>query len=166
MLEFNLDPAVPSCVQHPLPRRQVVSVLALTVGETGRAPRSSATMKKVRYFGPHGTRATWDTLDALTASSDIRTCTNHFFDQRARAGRPCLYYDIGRCPGPRVPTTTGITRKGRTGATSTRSGISSRGNSGPVLRRLEEEMAEASGREEKPSRRRGSATSLWRRAGR
>ena len=50
-----------------------------------------------------------ETLDALTRVFPVRTCSNSFFDQRRRARRPCLYYDIGRCAGPCVPETTGIT---------------------------------------------------------
>jgi len=86
--------------------------LALTIGE--RWPRAQVIRgtkrKGVRYFGPYGHAwAIRDTLDALTRVFPVRTCSNAFFDQRARAKRPCLYYDIGRCAGPCVPEATGVT---------------------------------------------------------
>ena len=77
----------------------------------------------------------------------IRTCTNHFFDQRARAGRPCLYYDIGRCSGPCVPAQTGITEEAYRRDVEALGDFLA-GNSKPVLKRLDAQMAEASGREE------------------
>ena len=62
-----------------------------------------ARRKGARYFGPYGhAYAIRETLDALTRVFPVRTCSNSFFDQRARAKRPCLYYDIGRCSGPCV----------------------------------------------------------------
>src|SRR5918995_1751018 len=150
MLEFNL-------IQQYLPRFNIryrddksYPYLALTVGETW--PRAQvlrgAKRKNVRYFGPYGHAwAIRDTLDALTRVFPIRTCTNSFFDQRARAGRPCLYYDIGRCSGPCVPSFTGVTEE-----TYRRDvdalGDFLAGNSKPVLRRLERQMAESSEREE------------------
>src|ERR687891_336433 len=54
----------------------------------------------VRYAPAYAIR---ETLDALTRVFPVRTCSNGFFPQRRRAGRPCLYYDIGRCAGPCVP---------------------------------------------------------------
>ena len=150
MLEFNL-------IQQYRPRFNIryrddksYPYLALTVGE--KWPRAQVLRgtkrKKVRYFGPYGHAwAIRDTLDALTRVFPIRTCTNHFFDQRARAGRPCLYYDIGRCSGPCVPAQTGVTedsyRRDVDGL-----GDFLAGNSKPVLKRLDRQMAEASDREE------------------
>jgi excinuclease ABC subunit C len=102
----------------------------------------------VRYFGPFGHAwAIRDTLDALTRVFPVRTCTNSFFDQRARAGRPCLYYDIGRCSGPCVPSVTGVTEE------SYRSDVDAlgdflAGNTRPVIARLDREMRLASERQE------------------
>jgi len=150
MLEFNL-------IQQHLPRFNVryrddksYPYLALTVGE--KWPRAQVLRgtkrKKVRYFGPYGHAwAIRDTLDALTRVFPIRTCTNHFFDQRARAGRPCLYYDIGRCSGPCVPSQTGITQEAYRQDVDALGDFLA-GNSKPVLKRLDQQMAEASGREE------------------
>ncbi len=114
MLEYNL-------IQRHRPRFNIryrddksYPYLALTVGEEW--PRAQvlrgAKRKKVRYFGPYGHAwAIRDTLDALTRVFPVRTCSNSFFDQRARAKRPCLYFDIGRCSGPCVPEVTGVTQE-------------------------------------------------------
>jgi excinuclease ABC subunit C len=114
MLEYNL-------IKSHIPRFNVryrddksYPYLALTVGE--KWPRArvmrGARQKGVRYFGPFGhAYAIRETLDALTRVFPVRTCSNAFFDQRARARRPCLYYDIGRCAGPCVPEVTGVTEE-------------------------------------------------------
>jgi excinuclease ABC subunit C len=150
MLEFNL-------IQRYLPRFNIryrddksYPYLALTVGEKWpRAQVLRGTKRKtVRYFGPYGHAwAIRDTLDALTRVFPIRTCTNHFFDQRARAGRPCLYYDIGRCSGPCVPSQTGVTEEAYRRDVDALGDFLA-GNSKPVLKRLDQQMAESSGREE------------------
>ncbi len=112
MLEYNL-------IKSNRPRFNVryrddksYPYLALTVSE--KWPRArvmrGARQRGVRYFGPFGhAYAIRETLDALTRVFPVRTCSNSFFDQRARAKRPCLYYDIGRCSGPCVPEVTGVT---------------------------------------------------------
>jgi len=150
MLEFNL-------IQRHRPRFNIryrddksYPYLALTVGETW--PRAQvlrgAKRKKVRYFGPYGHAwAIRDTLDALTRVFPVRTCTNSFFDQRARAGRPCLYYDIGRCSGPCVPSFTGVTEEMYRQDVDALGDFLA-GNSKPVLKRLERQMRESSEREE------------------
>jgi excinuclease ABC subunit C len=150
MLEFNL-------IQQHRPRFNIryrddksYPYLALTVGE--RWPRAQvlrgAKRKSVRYFGPYGHAwAIRDTLDALTRVFPVRTCTNGFFDQRARAGRPCLYYDIGRCSGPCVPAFTGVTEEAYRKDVDALGDFLA-GNSKPVLKRLDRAMEESSGREE------------------
>jgi excinuclease ABC subunit C len=121
--------------------------LALTVGE--KWPRAQVMRgpkrKGVRYFGPYGhAYAIRETLDALTRVFPVRTCSNAFFDQRARAGRPCLYYDIGRCAGPCVPATTGVTDESYRDLVDSLAEFLA-GNHRPILRRLEAEMREAAG---------------------
>ncbi len=150
MLEYNL-------IQRHRPRFNIryrddksYPFLALTVGETW--PRAQvmrgAKRKNVRYFGPYGHAwAIRDTLDALTRVFPVRTCTNSFFDSRARAGRPCLYYDIGRCSGPCVPAATGVTEE------SYRADVDALGdflggNTKPVIARLDREMRAAAERQE------------------
>ncbi len=150
MLEFNL-------IQEHLPRFNVryrddksYPYLALTIGE--RWPRAQvlrgAKRKNVRYFGPFGhAYAIRETLDALTRVFPVRTCSNAFFDQRARARRPCLYYDIGRCSGPCVPEVTGATEEGYRADVDALADFLA-GNERPVLQRLEREMRRAAEREE------------------
>jgi len=150
MLEYNL-------IQTHRPRFNIryrddksYPYLAITVGETW--PRAQvmrgAKRRNVRYFGPYGHAwAIRDTLDALTRVFPIRTCTNAFFDQRARARRPCLYYDIGRCSGPCVPQVTGVTEDSyRADVEATIEFLS--GTTRPILARLDREMREAAERQE------------------
>jgi excinuclease ABC subunit C len=146
MLEYNL-------IQTHRPRFNVryrddksYPYLALTVGE--RWPRArvmrGTKQKGVRYFGPFGhAYAIRETLDALTRVFPVRTCSNSFFDQRARARRPCLYYDIGRCSGPCVPEATGITEPEYRAQVESLGDFLS-GSYRPVLAGLEARMAEAS----------------------
>jgi excinuclease ABC subunit C len=150
MLEHNL-------IKEHLPRFNIryrddksYPYLALTVGE--RWPRAQvvrgARRKGVKYFGPFAhAYAIRETLDALTRVFPVRTCSNAFFDQRARARRPCLYYDIGRCAGPCVPEVTGVTEETYRAHVDALADFLS-GNERPVLRRVEREMREASGRQE------------------
>jgi excinuclease ABC subunit C len=150
MLEYNL-------IQRYLPRFNIryrddksYPYLALTIGETW--PRAQvmrgAKRKNVRYFGPFGHAwAIRDTLDALTRVFPVRTCTNSFFDSRARAQRPCLYYDIGRCSGPCVPSVTGVTEESYRADVDALGDFLS-GNTKPVVARLDTEMRVASERQE------------------
>jgi excinuclease ABC subunit C len=150
LLEYNL-------IQEHRPRFNVryrddksYPYLALTVGETW--PRAQvlrgAKRKNVRYFGPFGhAYAIRETLDALTRVFPVRTCSNAFFDQRARARRPCLYYDIGRCAGPCVPEHTGVTPEGYRAHVDALGDFLS-GNERPILDRLDREMREAAERQE------------------
>jgi excinuclease ABC subunit C len=119
--------------------------LALTVGE--RWPRARVLRgpkrKGVKYFGPYGhAYAIRETLDALIRVFPVRTCSNAFFDQRARAGRPCLYYDIGRCAGPCVPARTGVTEPGYRELVDSLATFLG-GDYRPVLSRLQGEMRTA-----------------------
>src|SRR6266571_3512262 len=145
MLEYNL-------IQQHRPRFNIryrddksYPYLALTVGE--RWPRAQvlrgAKRKNVKYFGPYGHAwAIRDTLDALTRVFPVRTCTNAFFDQRARARRPCLYYDIGRCAGPCVPEVTEVTEQSYREQVQALAEFLD-GRHRPVLSRLDAEMRSA-----------------------
>jgi excinuclease ABC subunit C len=150
MLEYNL-------IQRHRPRFNIryrddksYPYLALTVGETW--PRAQvmrgAKRKNVRYFGPYGHAwAIRDTLDAVTRVFPVRTCSNAFFDQRARAQRPCLYYDIGRCAGPCVPSQTGVTEEGYREQVDALADFLA-GNARPVLARLRDAMEDAASHQE------------------
>src|SRR5213593_4476138 len=145
MLEYNL-------IKSHRPRFNVryrddksYPYLALTVGEKWPRARVLRGPKKkgIRYFGPYGhAYAIRDTLDALTRVFPVRTCKNSFFDQRARAKRPCLYYDIGRCSGPCVPQLTGVTEESYREQVEALSAFLAGGYK-PVLSRLQTEMSSA-----------------------
>jgi excinuclease ABC subunit C len=65
-------------------------------------PRVLVTRKilrdKSRYFGPfHSASAVRDSLDAIRKVFPLRTCSDTVFRNRSR---PCLEYQIKRCPGP------------------------------------------------------------------
>jgi excinuclease ABC subunit C len=150
LLEYNL-------IQEHRPRFNVryrddksYPYLALTVGEEW--PRAQVLRgtkrKKVRYFGPFGhAYAIRETLDAATRVFPVRTCSNAFFDQRRRARRPCLYYDIGRCAGPCVPEVTGVTHESYRAHVDALADFLA-GNDRPVLQRLDRAMREAAERQE------------------
>jgi excinuclease ABC subunit C len=149
-LEYNL-------IQQHRPRFNVryrddksYPYLAVTVGQTW--PRATVTRAKrrkgMKYFGPYAhAYAIRDTLDSLTRVFPVRTCSDGFFDQRRRAGRPCLYYDIGRCLGPCVPEKTGVTEE-EYGATVDRLIGFLDGHQRPVLRDLDAEMRGAADKQE------------------
>jgi excinuclease ABC subunit C len=145
-LEYNL-------IQNHRPRfnvryRDDKSYPYLAVTEAEHWPRAMVTRAKrrkgTRYFGPFAhAYAIRETLDALTRVFPVRTCSNGFFDQRKRAGRPCLYYDIGRCAGPCVPEKTGVTEPEYRRLVASLSDFLG-GNHRPILRQLEREMRAAS----------------------
>src|SRR5438093_1104548 len=145
MLEYNL-------IKSHKPRFNVryrddksYPYLALTVSEMWPRARvmRGAKRKGVRYFGPYGhAYAIRETLDALTRVFPVRTCSDSFFDQRKRAGRPCLYYDIGRCAGPCVPAMTGVTEESYRRQVDALADFLS-GTYRPVMDRLDAEMREA-----------------------
>ncbi|HVL82563.1 MAG TPA: excinuclease ABC subunit UvrC [Actinomycetota bacterium] len=57
----------------------------------------------VRYYGPFAhVYAIRETVDSLTRVFPMRTCSESLFRECERLGRPCLYFHIGRCPGPCV----------------------------------------------------------------
>lgn len=145
MLEYNLIKAHRPRFNVRYRDDKSYPYLALTVGETWPRARVMRGPKRkgVRYFGPYGhAYAIRETLDALTRVFPVRTCSDSFFDQRARAGRPCLYYDIGRCAGPCVPASTGVTEGSYRSLVDAMADFLA-GNYRPVLSRLEQEMAQS-----------------------
>jgi excinuclease ABC subunit C len=145
MLEYNLIKAHRPRFNVRYRDDKSYPYLALTVGEQWPRARvlRGPKRKDVRYFGPYGhAYAIRETLDALTRVFPVRTCSNAFFDQRARAGRPCLYYDIGRCAGPCVPSMTGVTQEGYRDLVESMASFLA-GDHRPVLNRLDAEMRDA-----------------------
>ena len=145
MLEYNLIKAHKPRFNVRYRDDKSYPYLALTVAE--RWPRARVLRgpkrKGVRYFGPYGhAYAIRETLDTLTRVFPVRTCSDRFFEQRARARRPCLYYDIGRCAGPCVPELTGVTEETYRRHVDDLSDFLV-GDHRPILVRLEAEMGEA-----------------------
>jgi excinuclease ABC subunit C len=78
--------------------------LVLRVDPRTRFPRVEAVRNikddGARYFGPyHSATSCRETLRLLNRHFQLRTCTDHVLATRAR---PCLQYQIRRCPGPCV----------------------------------------------------------------
>ena len=70
---------------HPYPRL-----------ETVRRPRKDG----ARYFGPYASAGSIrETLRVVNRFFQLRTCADHVLENRRR---PCLLYQIGRCPAPCV----------------------------------------------------------------
>ena len=78
--------------------------LVLRVDPRTRFPRVEAVRNikddGARYFGPyHSATSCRETLRLLNRHFQLRTCTDHVLATRQR---PCLQYQIRRCPGPCV----------------------------------------------------------------
>ncbi len=97
--------------------------------------------KGVRYFGPYGHAwAIRDTVDLMLRVFPVRTCSAGVFKNAARTGRPCLLGYIDKCSAPCV---------GRVSPDEHRELAEEfcdfmAGRTGTYLRRLEQQMAEAS----------------------
>ncbi|MEO6500879.1 MAG: excinuclease ABC subunit UvrC [Jatrophihabitantaceae bacterium] len=96
----------------------------------------------VRYFGPYAHAwAIRETLDLLLRVFPARTCSNGVFKRASQIGRPCLLGYIGKCSAPCV---------GRVSAAEHRAIVEDfcdflAGKTDTMVRRLERQMAEASG---------------------
>lgn len=92
------------------------------------------------YFGPYATaKAVRQTLRLLHKVVPLRDCADGVFNNRSR---PCIKHQIGRCPAPCV---------GLVSATDYAANLDEavgilRGKSGPLLRRLRDEMDAAAAR--------------------
>ena len=78
--------------------------LVLRIDPRTRYPRVEAVRNirddGARYFGPyHSATSCRETLRLLNRHFQLRTCTDHVLATRTR---PCLQYQIRRCPGPCV----------------------------------------------------------------
>ncbi len=96
--------------------------------------------KGVRYFGPYAhAYAIRETLDLLLRTFPIRTCTNGKFQRHQRLGRPCLYAHIEKCVAPCVDAVTDAEYRALVDELLAFLG----GETAPVVKRLEQLMAEA-----------------------
>ncbi|HEX2773444.1 MAG TPA: excinuclease ABC subunit UvrC [Micromonosporaceae bacterium] len=101
-----------------------------------------AKRKGVRYFGPYSHAwAIRETLDLLLRVFPARTCSAGVFKRAGQIGRPCLLGYIGKCSAPCV---------GSVSAAEHRAIVDDfcdfmAGKTDTMVRRLEREMAEASG---------------------
>jgi excinuclease ABC subunit C len=96
--------------------------------------------KGSRYFGPYAhAYAIRETLDSLLRTFPIRTCSDNKFRSHARQGRPCLLFHIEKCSGPCVGA---VDREPYARLVGELLAFLD-GDTEPVLRRLEAEMAEA-----------------------
>lgn len=95
-------------VSHPYPRLETVRAVksapretTSTVGDRGKPKRRESTPNKdVRYFGPYASASSIrETLRVVNKYFQLRTCTDYVLEKRRR---PCLLYQIGRCPAPCV----------------------------------------------------------------
>ncbi len=78
--------------------------LVLRIDPSARFPRVEVVRNirddGARYFGPfHSATACRETLRTVNRHFQLRTCSDHVLENRTR---PCLQYQIKRCPGPCV----------------------------------------------------------------
>jgi excinuclease ABC subunit C len=78
--------------------------LVLRIDPSTRFPRVEVVRNirddSARYFGPfHSASSCRETLRTVNRHFQLRTCTDHVLNNRTR---PCLQYQIKRCPGPCV----------------------------------------------------------------
>lgn len=79
--------------------------LSLRIDRGKKWPRVEVVRKqkkndKAKYFGPyHSAKSIRQTLNLLNKYFQLRTCPDHVLKNRSR---PCLQYQIKRCPGPCV----------------------------------------------------------------
>ena len=98
--------------------------------------------KGVRYFGPYAHAwAIRETLDLLLRVFPARTCSAGVFKRAGQVGRPCLLGYIGKCSAPCV---------GRVSAEEHRGIVEDfcdfmAGQTDTLMRRIDREMAKASG---------------------
>ncbi|MEJ5255562.1 MAG: excinuclease ABC subunit UvrC [Acidimicrobiales bacterium] len=96
--------------------------------------------KGTRYFGPYAhAYAIRETLDLLLRTFPIRTCSDSKLARHQRLGRPCLLFHIEKCSGPCVGE---IDKEGYDRLVAELVQFLE-GDTEPVVRRLETEMAAA-----------------------
>ncbi|MDE3202933.1 MAG: excinuclease ABC subunit C [Acidobacteriota bacterium] len=105
--------------------------------------RRGARDRGSRYFGPFAhAYAIRDTLDSLLRTFPIRTCSDVKFRNHERLGRPCLLFHIEKCSGPCVKEIAKADYDHLVAELLTFLD----GDTQPVVKRLEQEMLQASER--------------------
>ncbi len=90
--------------RHNVMLRDDKNYLVLRLDPTARFPRLEVTRRikddGARYFGPyHSATSCRQTLRLVNRHFQLRTCRDRTLESRKR---PCLQYQIGRCPAPCV----------------------------------------------------------------
>jgi len=97
-------------------------------------------VKGTKYFGPYAhAYAIRETLDLLTRTFPIRTCTDGKFKRHQQIGRPCLLFHIEKCAGPCV----GEVEREEYDALVADLIDFLDGNTEPVVKRLEQDMLDS-----------------------
>lgn len=142
MLEYNL-------IKQHRPRFNVRLIddksypfLAITLGDEwprARVMRGSH-QKNTKYFGPYAhAYAIRETLDLLLRTFPIRTCSDNKFERHKRLGRPCLLFHIEKCVGPCAKEVESAEYE----ALVQRLIRFLNGDTGPIIKQLEEDMRNA-----------------------
>ena len=116
--------------------------LAVTVSDEWPRPMvmRGRRRKGVRYFGPYAhAYAIRETLDELLRTFPLRTCSDAKFGRHERLGKPCLLFHIEKCSGPCVGEVDRDTYERLVAELLE----FLEGDTEPVLRRLEQDMATA-----------------------
>jgi len=116
--------------------------LVLTTSE--EIPRARVQRGRIvagdRRFGPYAhAYAIRETLDLLLRIFPVRTCSQGVFDRARRNDRACLFFDIGKCAAPCVGEVTPDEHRQLVDSLA----AFLEGDTEPVVRRLEAEMASA-----------------------
>jgi excinuclease ABC subunit C len=102
--------------------------------------RRGAKAKGTKYYGPYGhAYAIRETLDLLLRTFPVRTCSDSKFERHHKQGRPCLLFHIEKCAGPCV----GEVDKETYDRLVNDLCEFLDGDTIPVIKRLEAEMADA-----------------------
>jgi excinuclease ABC subunit C len=120
--------------------------LVLRLDPEGEWPRLEVVRRighdRASYFGPyHSATSCRETLRVVNRHFQLRTCTDHVLHNRRR---PCLQYQIKRCPGPCVLP---VSRESY-GEQVRDVALFLNGKSDELLDRLRGRMKDAAGREE------------------
>jgi excinuclease ABC subunit C len=142
MLEYNLIKAHRPRFNIRLRDDKSYPYLAVTMADEWPRPTvmRGRRRKDVLYFGPYAhAYAIRETLDLLLRSFPARTCSDSKLRAHQRLGRPCLMFHIDKCAGPCVGEISHDEYLALVGDLVE----FLRGETDPVVERLQHEMTEA-----------------------